>query len=355
MRTYLISYFLLLGGLCLQAQLDPSTFTDLQTRSHETVHDSVLLFTNVAKTNVESFSTPINAPASQEPIEVLLRVGIVTDSTIQVFVLFSKQVVNFGREDVTVINGSVEELRGADASFTLVVKSFVETEGIVEIGLLEGAVRDARGAGNVFAAIGVIVDLTRPLSKIVSPLHGSTTEEVIPLLISFDDPVYNFSVDPIGCLILDKECFTEEDLVVDGGRISNFSQINDSNFTLDLVLIAPTVSMQVAENVAFNIGELGNHASEIFEIEYLNGVLGTESNHVVDYWVQERGTLSIAMNDKSVEGNLKLMDLRGNVILASKIHQGQWNGSVSGIGAGVYVLFIEIGDEIVKTKIRLKK
>lgn len=268
-------------------------------------------------------------------------------------IVFSEPVLDFVAEKLQLFGGTLIDFSGVDSSFTAEISAADESQ--VDIYIEENSAHNSFGLGNPKIEISVYVDSSRPVSSLVSPITGSTSQESIPITVTFDDPVYNFSVDPIGCLVFDNDCFTGADIEVEGGYISNFRSVNDATFTMDLILVNRVVTLQVPENVGFNITDLGNTASNTIELEYMNGaiVLGAAEELQLQHWVDKVKVLHVNTNSPTLEGTIKLVDLEGKVVLQSMMQQGIWSAPLNGLRSAVYVLLIETRKRAMQTKIYL--
>ncbi len=165
-----------------------------------------------------------------------------------VAVRFSEAVTGFEKEDVTVGNGSVTAFSGSEMHYTATIKP--ESSGTVTVDVAADVAEDAVGHGNLAAdQYSVSVELERPSAAI----SGPTGEQTGPfnVAITFSKPVTGFE---------------QKEVMVRNGRVVRFGGGGNRY----RATIAPesigTVTVDVAENVAFDAGGRGNLAADQYSV-----------------------------------------------------------------------------------------
>lgn len=276
--------------------------------------------------------------------------------TINLTISLNETVTGFTKDDLTVVNGAITSFSGSGITYSATIESS-NSENLIEIYLPENSMKSLlRQSGNPYAEFFIYVDSSSP-SVIISSIIGSpTSENLIPVTIEIDDPIFDFAADPILCQIFDNECFTEDDIEITGGSIINFSG-NSGYYTMDVMATARHIELVIASDVTYNVTGLGNEMSNRLVMEYLNGsiVVGLEeqitSKQPIYHWMDAGNYLNIKLNDGNTSGRLEIMNLSGKNILTDNIVENNWRKQLSYIPAGIYLIMISTKDSIKKSKI----
>jgi hypothetical protein len=155
-------------------------------------------------------------------------------SPIPVTAEFSRNVTGFVADDVTVTNGTVEGFAGAGKSYAFnVVPS---GQGVVTVTIAANVANDAAGNGNSASApLSRTYDTVMP-DTVLSSTAPATTNQPIPVKITFSEPVTGF---------------VEGDITITGGTPSEFAAAaGGMEYT---VKVTPNVQGQVTVEVAAGV------------------------------------------------------------------------------------------------------
>ncbi len=281
---------------------------------------------------------------------------VTTVNPIPVNIGFSETVFGFEINDIIISGGSATNFVGEINSFKIDV--IPDSEGLITIEVPSGAVRDVIGfENNSSGEFPITYDITGPGVNITSSESSPTSLTEIPITITFTEQVFNFTTDPIACLVFADDCFSADDIIINSGEIKNFrgqGTVYDFDIIPDLF---KQIEISVPENVAVDSAGNRNNASGIFTIVADNGlVLGVDDVVSQDnFKVWQNGDLLNIVVDKSMlNSSLKLFDLSGRLHLTSSINGIQTSQGIGGIKPGVYILFLEATKNILTKKVFLK-
>lgn len=296
-------------------------------------------------------SAPMSASLSEKSGSSILG-----ESVIVLDLEFSRPVFGLSEKSFITTNCLIKSLDGSTSTYKVTVESVVE-EGQLEVLLKRGAASDINNIGIPELWYDVIIDSSEPNIYISSPVSSPTYEKVIPITITMDDPVFDFQVDPISCIIYDDLCFTERDIQVDGGTISNFKG-SGGYYTCDLTPINKEVELVIEANAAFNITDAGNSKRAILKIEYLDGiVLGSndelDRNESIKVWVDSDRMLHTLDESGDILRKIQLMDHSGKLILSTSHNSNHWKFDASHLKSGVFILAVENRNTVQRIKLLL--
>ncbi|ELR69415.1 hypothetical protein C900_04947 [Fulvivirga imtechensis AK7] len=272
---------------------------------------------------------------------------------------FSEPVQSFSEKHVQVYGAaghSVTKLSETSYELTVVLPSYPET--LVELYLLENSVLNESGLGNPYAEYFFLVDKSPPTVELVSS-SGSEINGVTSINIYLDDPVFNFQTDPISCLALDALCFTETDIDIAGGKVSNFTG-NYDHFTFDLIPIEKDIVLQVPADVAFNIMDVGNIASNVLRLKYASGVVivGNEKSKKQEniiYWIDQSNFLNVNLLQQKSKSEIRILEVSGKQILKTLSNKQVWQEDISYLSDGIYLLLVQTDDQLFKSRFIISK
>ena len=142
---------------------------------------------------------------------------------------FSSAVKNFELANITVTNGTADDLEGTDDEFTFTVKP--TTDGIVTVNMAAGVTENSSKKKNLAAAeVTRTFDGTSPSATLTSAAASASGISPIPVTATFTEIVTGFTL---------------EDVVVTNGTATNFLG-SGKDYTFDVV---PSASGLVTVNV----------------------------------------------------------------------------------------------------------
>jgi hypothetical protein len=172
---------------------------------------------------------------------------------IELTITFSMEVTGFEEEDIVVENGTVENLDDSTAA-----EYFVEiapiSDGEVTVDIPAGAVDEVNQAAETYS---VVYDSTAPTVVITSTAHDPTGNPLIPLTLTFSEPVEGLTITEV------------EDAITNATIVSYVAGAE----VIDLVVEADgfgDVSIELPGAVATDEAGNPNEASEVFTIEYID-------------------------------------------------------------------------------------
>ncbi|HQM39417.1 MAG TPA: Ig-like domain-containing protein, partial [Clostridia bacterium] len=151
-------------------------------------------------------------------------------------------VTGFTVEDVTVMNGIKGTLNGSGSVYTINITPL--TQGTVNINIASGVVTDAAGNNNTAASELIrIYDSIKPTVAIHSATNSITNLSVIPVTITFSEPVTGFTV---------------EDVIVTNGIKGTLSG-SGSVYMINITPSAQgTVTVGISADAAYDLANNGN-------------------------------------------------------------------------------------------------
>lgn len=269
--------------------------------------------------------------------------------------MLSDSVINFDANDLNVFGVDLNTF--SKVNDTLYIANFtIESldEVLVEVSINPNRLFKSNGLSNDKIEYFIIVDRTRPTANITIDNTNGQIEEELVVNIVFDDPVYNFFIDPIFCLAFESECFTQNDIEIQGGRVSNFRG-NIDRFTFDLIPNEPQIELFIPENVAYNIVDFGNVASEVLRLNYSKGEiivsngLDDSSDSNFKYFIDEQRVLNIDLPSQYKGSRLSIFDLNGNERLNQYLDSESHEIVLDQYLNGIYVLLLWKENEIISS------
>ncbi len=213
---------------------------------------------NTAWSNTVSSTQDATAPT----VDLALSLsGLTSVSQAVATATFSEAVTGFGLEDVVTTNAAVTSLTQVNAStYTFVVTA--QTSGTVAVQVLAGGAVDRAGNGNAISAMKYwILDQTAPTVTIASLVSDPTSATVIPILITFSEPVPGFILN---------------DIVTSNATVSNFVMGADlTTYTADLNVTLTedgVVTADIAAGVATDVAGNPNTTATQFVRNYLKSL-----------------------------------------------------------------------------------
>jgi len=168
---------------------------------------------------------------------------------------FNRNVVDFDENDVSVTNGMLRNFSGSGAVYTVEITPV--TSGRIEITVEEGAATDEDGIECGPVSFSITFDPETLSVNIESSLSSPTVAPVIPVTFTFNRDVEDFS---------------ETDVSVTNGTLSNFSG-SDAIYTTEIIPEAEgTVEVLVEEGAATDMYGIGC-SSGSFSITFNPGEL----------------------------------------------------------------------------------
>ncbi len=182
-------------------------------------------------------------------------------SPFDVTVTFSADVTGFEQTDVEVTNGAVTDFSGSDDIYTVEITP--DEDGPVSVDIPAGAAEDAEENENLAAeTFSITYDGTDPTVTITSTSSDPTGNPLIPITITFSEPVTDLEVTEVFAGLTNATIA----VYVSGATV------------VDMVIEAidyGTVSVDLPAGVAFDLAGNPNEAAETFSIEYVDTPLVT--------------------------------------------------------------------------------
>lgn len=200
----------------------------------------------------------------------LSSTGVATNDITYTFT-FLEPVVDFTSDDVTVVNGVAGTLtKVSDRIYTLVITPRDEFIGDVSVNIAANKFTDVTGNNNLASEI-----MTQSVNtKNADVAIKSNTTETVTTDVTY---TFTFNKDVTG--------FTVDDIVVQNGIKSTFSQVSGSVYTLIVTPITQktgNIGVSIASNVAIDIDGNGNLAAsaalQAFNTDTVNPVLTITDN-----------------------------------------------------------------------------
>jgi hypothetical protein len=295
----------------------------------------------------------IGIPHNIDPLNLVISSEnqISSEKEVIADISFNKEVNDFTKEDVLFKNADLLSFSGSGRNYSASFKaSFDET--LIDIHVPMGVVHDSWGQDNTSAEFSFIIETSSPSVEIIVP--ENTNNSIVNARILFDDPVIHFDVDPIYCFVFPAFCFEPKDIIVNGGYIKSFTAESDYIFSLEVVAVSKLLQLSVPDSAAYNISNLPNIGSKVYQIGFENGVvLGKETEIEVDWYVQNK-VLIINLNDPQFsEGRIGFFDLKGSLILSEDLKTKESETEINSMKEGVYILVIQWDNNFLKTKIKI--
>ena len=145
------------------------------------------------------------------------------ESPIPLVITFSRSVVDFSQESLSVLRGVISGFSAVLADLFNVFVTPTDNNTVV-VSVTGGAVHDARGIGNTAAQFTITYDSLLP--------HPALSPDPLPEVVSEPFLVsVNFTVEVVD--------FLAGSMSVTNGTITNFSEQNGSNYTFTVTPTAP--------------------------------------------------------------------------------------------------------------------
>ncbi len=195
-----------------------------------------------------------NEAASQFSVAVRPTVTITgpTDtqtSPFDVTITFSEAVTRFEKGELTIGNGIATAFSGSGSIYKATIAP--AASGTVTVDVLANVANDREGHGN-FAArqFAVTVNITRPTVTITGPTDMQTGP--FDVTITFSEAVTGFELNEVK---------------VGNGSVTALSSAGTFHTATIVPAASGTVTVDVAENVATNSADNGNHAARQFAVQ----------------------------------------------------------------------------------------
>ncbi len=178
-------------------------------------------------------------PDTTGPIPTITNTGGNTTNlaSIPFTVTFNEDVTGFDATDLSVTNGTVSGFAATNAhTFTFNVAPTVD--GAVTVNIAAGAAKDAANNNSAAATPRTVTsDRTPPTATITSTATNPTSLTTVPIEVKFNEDVNGFLV---------------SDLVVTGGSVSGFTQVDARTYRFDVARTG-TGPVEIKVNVAASV------------------------------------------------------------------------------------------------------
>ena len=172
---------------------------------------------------------------------------------------FSEAVTGFTAGDITVTNGTVQNFSGSGTTYTFEVVP--TADGVVMVSIAANVAQDAAGNGNTASnTINITSDRTAPSVNLTTTAGTSTSTNPIPFIATFSEAVTGF---------------TAGDILVNNGAVINFTSVDATTYTFDVVPNSSgvTVDVTVPASVANDAAGNGNTASSTVSVNFTGTVV----------------------------------------------------------------------------------
>jgi hypothetical protein len=226
---------------------------------------TVSIAANVAQDaagNGNTAATPVNITSDRSAPSVNLTTSASSPtnlSAIPFTATFSEAVTGFTAGDITVTNGTVQNFSGSGTTYTFEVVP--TADGVVTVSIAANVAQDAAGNGNTASnTINITSDRTAPSVNLTTTAGTSTSTNPIPFTATFSEAVTGF---------------TAGDILVNNGAVINFTSVNATTYTFDVVPNSSgvTVDVTVPASVANDAAGNGNTASSTVSVNFTGTVV----------------------------------------------------------------------------------
>jgi len=226
---------------------------------------TVSIAANVAQDaagNGNTAATPVNITSDRSAPSVNLTTSASSPtnlSAIPFTATFSEAVTGFTAGDITVTNGTVQNFSGSGTTYTFEVVP--TADGVVTVSIAANVAQDAAGNGNTASnTINITSDRTAPSVNLTTTAGTSTSTNPIPFTATFSEAVTDF---------------TAGDILVNNGAVINFTSVNATTYTFDVVPNSSgvTVDVTVPASVANDAAGNGNTASSTVSVNFTGTVV----------------------------------------------------------------------------------
>jgi len=212
--------------------------------------------------NGNTAATPVNITSDRSAPSVNLTTSASSPtnlSAIPFTATFSEAVTGFTAGDITVTNGTVQNFSGSGTTYTFEVVP--TADGVVTVSIAANVAQDAAGNGNTASnTINITSDRTAPSVNLTTTAGTSTSTNPIPFTATFSEAVTGF---------------TAGDILVNNGAVINFTSVNATTYTFDVVPNSSgvTVDVTVPASVANDAAGNGNTASSTVSVNFTGTVV----------------------------------------------------------------------------------
>jgi hypothetical protein len=226
---------------------------------------TVSIAANVAQDaagNGNTAATPVNITSDRSAPSVNLTTSASSPtnlSAISFTATFSEAVTGFTAGDITVTNGTVQSFSGSGTTYTFEVVP--TADGVVMVSIAANVAQDAAGNGNTASnTINITSDRTAPSVNLTTTAGTSTSTNPIPFIATFSEAVTGF---------------TAGDILVNNGAVINFTSVDATTYTFDVVPNSSgvTVDVTVPASVANDAAGNGNTASSTVSVNFTGTVV----------------------------------------------------------------------------------
>jgi len=226
---------------------------------------TVSIAANVAQDaagNGNTAATPVNITSDRSAPSVNLTTSASSPtnlSAIPFTATFSEAVTGFTAGDITVTNGTVQNFSGSGTTYTFEVVP--TADGVVMVSIAANVAQDAAGNGNTASnTINITSDRTAPSVNLTTTAGTSTSTNPIPFIATFSEAVTGF---------------TAGDILVNNGAVINFTSVDATTYTFDVVPNSSgvTVDVTVPASVANDAAGNGNTASSTVSVNFTGTVV----------------------------------------------------------------------------------
>jgi len=211
-----------------------------------------IAFDSAGNGNTAATQFSITYDNSQPTVTIGSAISNPTNSnSIPVTFTFNEAVSGFGSGDVSVINGSLSDfIVNSSTSYSATLTP--SAAGTITLNINAGSAIDAAGNGNTASnQFSIVYDNVQPTVSISSPVSSPTNVNSFTVNFNFSESVNNF---------------TENDVVVGNGTLSNFSGSGSSYSATVTPTLDGTVTVNIAASVANDLAGNGNTAATQFSI-----------------------------------------------------------------------------------------
>jgi hypothetical protein len=226
---------------------------------------TVSIAANVAQDaagNGNTAATPVNIVSDRSAPTVTLSTTATSPTNLAAIpftATFSENVTGFTAGDITVSNGTVQNFSGSGTTYTFEVVP--TADGTVTVSIAANVAQDAAGNGNSASnTINLTSDRTAPTVNLTTTAGSSTSDNPIPFTATFSEAVTDF---------------TAGDILVNNGGVINFTQVNATTYTFDVVPNSSGVNVDVTipASVATDAAGNGNTASSTVTVHFTGTVV----------------------------------------------------------------------------------
>jgi len=267
---------------------------------------------------------------------------------------FSHPITNLLDSSFYLRNAVVESIKlVSPENHTYHISLIVIKDGQVEVGLKNASVSDIFGDFNELSVEPLYYAYdTEPPYVIAFTMEEEIVPNRLKINIEFNEIVFDFFTDPLWCTIYPDECFNFDDVEIFGATVAGFSG-GFGNYQISLIpSIFKNITLQIPSGVAFDIVGKPNLESELYQIDYADGLVTNlgENNIELAYNISVRNSNLIVTHNFDEKVIMEIIDVRGNLIYKMENLPKELSYNLSNFKPGLFIVTLMTKDTSVSQK-----